>query len=648
MAARKKNRGLGYLRRSSGRQETSLEMQLDRAIADAARKQVAFDASPEDLKYMKVQRLNSYKDLRLDDSITGANLNRPGFLALNRDALANKAYSHVFIHRRDRYGRPEDAIGMVGMEKKLLLSGITIVYSDTVSEPMERGRQYPERDLTMLLSYYESGAYLTTLVERVLATQRLLALAGFRTGGNASYGLERVLVDAQGRVLEKLVPGRRVRQEGCHVRVMPTDGPEFKVRLYILELAYQGWGFKRIAVHLNQLGIPSPHAGKIRTDQDVAHVVSGKWSHGTVREICLDPINIGLQEFGRRSEGAHRRLGAEGPRLLVDADRNDTDNPRTVMNDTSVTITAKTGIDPLIGEDRFQKIRKQTEERGKSQRGIPRTKDPARYPLSCRLVDLTDGCGALMYARKHGERPIYVCGRYMRTNGAECENNTVDGEAMLRFTLRTLRQFVDRHGNRRKFRELLLQRAQQNPQDQVQNAANQEIQLLTAKVAESKDQLTVVRRRMALEKDDARYAAIAEEFDRINGELKTAERDLAAKQLSRVDPAPRSPEADVDAAMVLVDEIRRITGDHSARAEVNPLLRKLCVWIGLSFTNVIRGEKRVVRHLLSGKMTFGDGRLPVPYTVPITGKDRMEIVGGMMEFVIIGRRLIPMARRLAR
>jgi hypothetical protein len=172
----------------------------------------------------------------------------------------------------------------------------------------------------------------------VLEKQRLLASEGFRTGGNAPYGFVRVLVDAQGRVLEELPAGRRVRQAGCHIRLRPNDCSQLKTRLDILDLKHNGWGLERIAVHLNKLGIPSPDAGKVRTDHGVAHIVSGKWSHGTVREICLDPVNIGLQEYGRRSEGAHRRLGGNGPRLLEEADRNTQDQPRLVINDHTIMI----------------------------------------------------------------------------------------------------------------------------------------------------------------------------------------------------------------------------------------------------------------------------------------------------------------------
>ncbi|MBI4305431.1 MAG: recombinase family protein [Chloroflexi bacterium] len=596
-----------------------METQLTWAIGEAARQNVPLDASQDDLKYMRTHRLISYKDIRLDDSITGADLSRPGFLALNHDALRNKAYSHIFIHKRDRFARPEDAIEMVAIEKRLLLAGLTIIFSDTISEPMERGRQYPERELAMLLGYYESGAFLIKLAERVLEKQVLLAQEGFRTGGNAPYGFVRVLVDAQGNILEELPPGRRIRQAGCHVRAKPKEGVQLQTRLYILELKHQGWGFKRIAAHLNKLGIPSPDAGKTRTDHGERHLVTGTWSASTVREICMDPINIGLQEYGRRSEGAHRRLGQEGPRLLTDTDRttptdiDDTnqDKPRTIMNDKSVRIIRRTG-GALFDEQRFEEMQRQIDERGKNQRGIPRTKNPARYPLACRIIDLTDNCGFPMYGRMHGQRPIYVCGRYWKSAGTECENNAVDGEAILRFTLKTLRQLVERHGNRDKLRDLLLQRARQDTDVLLPNLAMQEIEVLSAKAADLKQQQAIVRHRMAREKDDARYDALGEEFDVISADLQAAERELEGKQRSCPAVVERSPETEADAAMALLDDICRITSDDRARAEINPMMKKLQAWIGLNFTGAIKGKKRAVRRLLSGIMTFGDGRLPAP------------------------------------
>lgn len=612
MAKRPKNKAKTYSRRSSGKQETSLETQLGWAVGEAARHQVALNATLDDLAFMKAQRLHQYKDICLDDSITGADLERPGFVAFIETLLADKSYSHAFIHKRDRLARPEDAIEMVQRERRLLLAGITIVYSDSVSEPMDRGRQYMERDLTMLMGYYESGAFLTKLAERILEKQRLLALDGFRVGGNAPYGFERVLVDSRGNILEHLLPGRRVRQAGCHVRVIPQVGFKLTTRLLILDLKQKGWGIKRIASHLDQLGVPSPDAGKTRTDRGVVHLVSGKWSPGTVREICQDPINIGLQEYGRRSEGAHRRLGDEGPRLLNDGDRSDCDRPRTIRNDSSLTIKTATGGESIMDATAFEEMNRQIEVRGKAQRGIPRAKDPSRYPLSCRIVDLTDGCGSPMYGRMHGQRPIYVCGDYMRTNGAVCENNTIDAEAILRFTLKTLSQIVGRPGSYDKLRSVLLERAKQRSKGETVRSTAHVIEVQKEKIKLLRDQKSTAQRRMTLETDDNRYKAMAEEFDRICVELDAAEQNVEAEKRPKPTVVAPTPEKTVEAAITILAEVQRIATDEAARSRIPLLLSNLGVWIGMSFGSSLKGKKRIVRRLQSGVMTFGDKELPVP------------------------------------
>src|SRR5581483_3741199 len=119
--------------------------------------------------------------------------------------------------------------------------------------------------------------FLRKHAERVITAKMALAKGGYWTGGRAPYGFVRVLVDAQDNVLEELADGKHVRQQGCHVRVMPKDEAKIAVWILILELKRKGWGASRIAKHLNELGIPSPDAGRTRTDHGVKHLVSGKW-----------------------------------------------------------------------------------------------------------------------------------------------------------------------------------------------------------------------------------------------------------------------------------------------------------------------------------------------------------------------------------
>jgi len=300
--------------------------------------------------------------------------------------------------------------------------------------------------------------------ERVLGAQQKLAEGGYRTGGNAPYGFVRVLVDAADNILEELPRGKTVRQPGCHVRDMPKFLDKIAVWLQILAWKEQEWGVKRIAQALNDRGIPSPDKGRTRTDHGVKHFVSGKWSHNTVAELCRNPIIIGVQQYGKRSEGRIRRLGVDGPRLLEDeTDLSPEGRPRVILNDPSLRVRKQVGV-AQFDRERWHAIQDRMHELGRNQRGIPRAKDPARHPLACRLVDLTEGCGSVFYGRTTHNRSVYTCGRYMRTSGAECASNQVDAEAILRFTLKTLKQFVDLHGRREKLRRKLLERARQEAQ----------------------------------------------------------------------------------------------------------------------------------------------------------------------------------------
>ena len=350
MATRSKGKALAYLRRSTSRQEVSLTTQLEWACQQAALHAVRLDASPADLEQMQATRVTSLKGLRIDDGRTGADMARPGFLALIQDAKSDRSISHLFIYHRDRFARPQEAMQMVVIEKDLRLAGLTIVFADGVAGPLTPGLSDLTADLVMMLAYHESGQFIPKHAERIIQAQRQLApWAATARAATPRTASGRALVDAGGgRVMVQELPtGMTARRPGCHVRLIPKDRDKIGVWLFILELRERGWGYKRIAQHLNVAGIPSPGAGSVRTDQGVKHVVSGRWCANTIKELCNNRAILGLQDYGRRSEGKHRRLGPDGPRLLADADRDAAERPRVVMNDVSLRITTQLGTEPL-------------------------------------------------------------------------------------------------------------------------------------------------------------------------------------------------------------------------------------------------------------------------------------------------------------
>ena len=620
MSERLRKEILIYLRRSCDLQESSLETQLKWATTETAKYGFKLDFTQSDLDDMLANKLSRHGCVCLDDAITGADMERPGLVELIDESISNKNISHIFVYMRDRLARPENPVEMTVIEVQLLQAGLTMVFSDAIATPPKDGEFDLMKILEPLLAYYASGKFLKTHAQRMISTFRNLASHGHRTGGNAPYGFARFLVGADGSKIQELPQGMLVRQAGCHVRIFPKDGAKIATWLMILELKSQGWGLKRIAQHLNAMGIPSPGAGTIRTDHGVKHIVSGKWCPNTVAELCRNRAILGIQEIGRRSEGAHRRFGTDGPRPLNDNDRLENRKPRVIKNAPDVIVSAPIGFDPLFATDVWQDIQDQMDERSRHQRGVRRAKDPAKYPLAACVIDLTDGCGSIMYGITSGQRCLYKCGRYQRTAGAECHHNIVDAEALLRLTLRTLTQRLDRQGSAEKLRQLFLARAEANTDKAVFLAGKSAIEAARQRVASLSQDLKTIERRMATERDDDRYKSIAKQFDAIKSELKTAQRTLEDREKLHKPQAQRSPDEEVDLALQLVEQFKRVATDQLARDSISPLLEKFGIRLGLNFGQGIKGKKREVRQLLGGVMTFG--RTPLP--VPIHGADNRD------------------------
>lgn len=273
----------------------------------------------------------------------------------------------------------------------------------------------------------------------------------------------------------------------------------------------------------------------------------------------------------------------------------------------------------MFATDVWQGIQDQMDERSRNQRGVRRAKDPAKYPLASRVFDLTDGCGSIMYGITSGQRQLYKCGRYQRTAGAECHHNLVDAEALLRLTTRTLAFQLERQGSTEKLRQMFLARVKANGDNKFFTAGKAAIESARQRVLALSEDLKIVERRMATERDDDRYQSIAKQFDAIKSELKTAQRTLEDREKLHKPQEQRSPDEDVALALQLVGEFKRVATDQSARGNIPPLLEKFGIRLGLNFAAAQKG-KREVRQFLGGIITFGNAPLPVP----LHGRDNRD------------------------
>ena len=608
MPRRDTNEGRVYLRRSSTKQESSLLTQLEWAIERARSMGVPLRATPADLDYMQSNRLPTYRDIFLDDAVSGSRTSRPGFDAMRDEVRTNRNISHLFVFKRDRLGRPRDPIDMMAVDRDFRNWGVWVEMSDGVIGPVEGSSAAIGQNAMALFGYHESGEFSKKLSERVVRCQASLARQGYSTGGRPPYGFGRFRVDAAGNVLEELPPGRKTKEAGCHVVFLPNDMTKIGIWVRILEWLEADWGYKRVAEHLNELGIPAPDADRVRGGHKFGGRVSGVWNHTTIRSLAMNPIIIGQKEYGRFSQGMHNRIGLNGPREVTDDELLDDGGGRVVENHPDVWIRAESGGGVFFEPDRWNRLQAKLTERGAAQRSKRRASDPIAYPLASRVFDLTDGCGSTMQgaARKdRGKgRRLYRCGIYMKRRG-ECHHNTVDAEALLAFTVRTIAKLVSTLGGNAKLEAAIRKRIElrvaqsRSPEQSIRDE-------LAAKAARLRRQVEQAPRLILEEEDDAMRAKLRAASRELATELADAEARLAEIDARCPPSHPADVEAEVRKAMHLSERIERVCGDPVARGEVPRLLEDLGIRVGLTF----RAGALDRRILHGGIMAFGNRLLP--------------------------------------
>lgn len=606
-------RGIAYFRKSTDERGFGPQNQAEWASQEARTLGVHLNVSLEVLDQMIAAGKCESDDMYLDHGVSGSLLSRPGFDAMFRRALTDNSITHIFVYQRDRFARPNYPTDAMQLECQLRVAGKTLVYRGQVLKPVKRGGVPIQEQIVSLVEFDASGKYLPDLAERVLRSQIALAKNGHWTGGNAPYGFKRVLVAPDGHARD-LQRGERVRQAGHHTHIVPDDPDKIAILLKIVDLADRGWGIKRIAVELNRLGIPSPDAGRSRRDKKGhLHQVSGRWCPNTVADILRNKSIIAVRQWGERSEGRHRRLGADGPRELEDGDLSGTGNPRFSKNPDNVKIVAPAEYKPLVDPAKFERVQQRMKARGANQRGTTRSQDLYRYPLSGRVYDASDGCGWPMYGEMVDGVARQVCGRYKMTTGAECKHNTVGVAALSRLVLAALRTEILRKGLTPQLREKLLKIAM--AESEQDNSKNHEAEV-TAELQKLTQDLDKVTRSLAMEDNAKRRAAIQQVWDEKTELVVGKRRELEGLlNASALHPQALPVQEQVDEALLLLNNLAGLA-EVAAGPEFMQLLATMNVHIWLWFKEVHKG-KRVLNKVANGVLTTGNAPWPIqPYEGP--------------------------------
>jgi hypothetical protein len=613
-----KGRGLFYHRDSGGKAEMTPAQYVEWACREADKRGVSFDGTADRIETMIRQGRSACGDLFLDYGVSGNVLSRDGLNALTQEALSDSRVACIFVPRRDRLARPDDPLDGFKLEKTFRQNGKTLVFMDRVLSPLSKGKRQDLAELiTTMVDYDRSGQDRRDLAQKILYAQLRLAKMGFSTGGRAPYGFRRWLVRNDGEQVRALADGERVRMLGHHVVWLPTAEDELTTVRRILEML-ETMPASRVAARLTAEEVPSPDAGRQRKDHGVKHPVSGVWHQTTVVNIARNPLLGATVSYGRRSMGDQLRFSPHGPRELNDEDycpegESPQTKPKVIRNADADQITAPARFDPLVDAERHKRLVATLDARAGSQRGKPRSPEPTKNPLGCRVFDLN--CTWPMYREPYNGSFRYKCGLYQQSHGAQCSHNHVDGMLATRFVLSCLRQRLLTPRFLSKLECRLQEIAAREGEDS--RGQDDEVQQKRSALAQAGADLERVSQNLALAETPEQYKAVAAVFEQIKQRQASLTAEIAAAESRQ--SAPTDPTSNVQAAMALAQRLTSLATDLDKLEAACEVIKLTDTRLFLAFESV-QAKRRLVNRVASGVVTFGSAPPPVAVYQGPTGQ----------------------------
>jgi DNA invertase Pin-like site-specific DNA recombinase len=167
---------IGYVRRSTDKQEMSLDQQRAKLEEFAAS------------KGWKLVQVFS------DDALSGSDMKRPGLDAMMQFARQSTDIHAVIAWERNRLARPKDPMDGMILERDLLASGKKVVY---VATGQEAGTSFAS-GLISYVEHHQSGDYLRKLSRDTMRGHIHRAERGLWSGGPIPFGYDRLILSADG------------------------------------------------------------------------------------------------------------------------------------------------------------------------------------------------------------------------------------------------------------------------------------------------------------------------------------------------------------------------------------------------------------------------------------------------------------------
>jgi DNA invertase Pin-like site-specific DNA recombinase len=240
-----------------------------------------------------------------DEGKSGLNIaGRASLQRLLQTVMSGQAtFRAILAYDVSRWGRFQDADESAHYEYICRKAGIQVQYC------AEQFRNDGSIGSTLIKTVKRSmaGEYSRELSVKVFAGQCRLIGLGFRQGGQAGFGLRRMLLDGQGNPKGTLQHGEQKSIQTDRVVLVPGPPEEVEtVREMYQAFVHAGTLEGAIAEGLNAQGI--------RTD------LGRPWTVGTVRQVLSNEKYIGNNVFNRTSAKLKQRRTENPPELWI---RND-------------------------------------------------------------------------------------------------------------------------------------------------------------------------------------------------------------------------------------------------------------------------------------------------------------------------------------
>jgi DNA invertase Pin-like site-specific DNA recombinase len=201
----------------------------------------------------------------------------------------------ILVYDVSRWGRFQDADESAYYEYICRRAGIPVAYC---AEQFENDGS-PVSTIVKGVKRAMAGEYSRELSTKVFAGQCRLVEMGFRQGGQAGYGLRRVMVDPNGEIRGVLEPGEHKGIQTHRVILMPGPAEEVQIVNDMFKwLIRDDLYLSEIAARLNSMGVQT-HSGL-------------PWSYRTVSVLMINEKYIGNNIYNRRSHKL-KKLRVQNP-----------------------------------------------------------------------------------------------------------------------------------------------------------------------------------------------------------------------------------------------------------------------------------------------------------------------------------------------